>query len=132
MRGKKYSVIKMKLNKKYYSKPAGVCLDDWDTSHLTEDEKNLSKFLREPSFISESRKTELKGIGMGAKMVEHLLEAGQYPPLILILSMLNWWDVAMLVMLIPGGTLLNALLSDMAEKVFVTNTQLFLGKRYFY
>ena len=119
----------MELDKKYYSEPAGVCIDNWDTLNLSEEEKNLSKFLRDPSPLLECRKTELKGYGIGAKMVEHLLEAGQYPPLIIILSMLNWWDVAMLLILIPGCELLRALVTDMLEKIFVTNTQLFIGKK---
>jgi hypothetical protein len=118
----------MNLRNKYYSKPAGVCDDDWETLRLSDEEKALSKFLKDPMPLADKRKKELKGFGMGAKMVLHLLEAGQYPPLILILSLLNWWDVAIVLMFIPGSAMLQALLSDMIEKVFMTNTQFLLGK----
>lgn len=116
----------MQLPREHYGQPAGICVDQPHTWALGAVEKKIVRVTRlNPRRIAENLflKKELKSWAQGAFLVEHLVRAGQRPPLLQILGYLDWLNTAtLLIALGPGSNgLLNSLIAESLRKIFLTS-----------
>ena len=87
-----------------YSLPAGIYSDDTESYKPDGEVRNVAKLLKYSSrhlYQSESIKKKLKSLTIGAKLVRGLLNSGQEPALLTILSYLSWFDLALILSLLP-------------------------------
>ena len=115
------------IDSKYYSLPAGIYSDHPSSFALGTEEKKVLKIMKIEKIRKKSRYVEiqkdLKSVVMGATMVQHLLNHGQVPPLTQILSYLNWYQLAVLFIVIGPSSLLCCLVKKLLSTIFIDNTQ---------
>ena len=96
-----------------YSLPAGVYSDESDSYKPQKKESNLAKIIklssktvRDNSWCQKS----LKGRTMGVDFVDSLMDRGQDPVVTNIISYLNWYEIALLLLSITNPRNLKKLL----------------------
>lgn len=115
------------IDSKYYSLPAGIFLDDPNSYKIGPEEKYYLKIMRaarnlqsRPNYVRIQM--ELKSRTMGANMITNLLNSGQTLVAQKILSCLNWFEVAAILILCGTSEMLCLILRGMVEQIFIKNT----------
>ena len=115
------------IDSRYYSLPAGIYSDDPSSYALGTEEKKLLKIMKIENLKKKSRYVEiqkdLKSVVMGARLVQNLLNHGQVPPLTQIISHLNWYQLAVLFIVIGPSSLLCCLVKKLLSTIFLDNTK---------
>ena len=113
-----------------YSKPAGIYSDIYDSYKPEKSEKELaiiSKTTIKVLSENESRQKSFKGKTMGTGLIGKLVENGQDPAVSLILSYLNWFDVALMLMMTTNTMTKQALAiraANHAEQIVLKNSKI--------
>ena len=126
----------LKLEAKYYSRPAWITTQEPESYKCGAAEKKLGKICKNSDrsmFTDQTVQKRLKGRVMGIKLLRKIVAKGQRPVAIRVISFLGWLDFALLLTLAgPECPELICLSRTLLQKILVDNTPLnvnFVGER---
>ena len=130
------NLTNLKLEAKYYSRPAFITTEQPESYKCGAAEKKLGKICKNSDrsmFTDQTVQKRLKGRVMGIKLLRKIVAKGQRPVAIRVISFLGWLDFALLLTLAGSECPeLICLSRTLLQKILVDNTPLnvnFVGEQ---